>query len=75
MSFGEEKKLEMKTRKCNLHGGLSEKLGFGPRVWRLKMIRLGRFWFREGLGFNHFGEVITTKGVFTPNRGIVLSLF
>ena len=39
MGFGGEKKLEMETRQADLHGRLTEKLGFGPRLCSLKMIR------------------------------------
>ena len=51
MAFGGEKKLEMETRKGDLPAGLTEKLGLGPRVCCLNMIRSGGFLSLEGAGF------------------------
>ena len=48
MGFAGEKKLEMETRKGDLHEGSTEKLGFGPRVCCLKMIRWGVFCPQRG---------------------------
>ena len=55
MGFAGEKKLESETIKGDLHGGSTEKLGFGPRIGCLEMMRWAVFCPRKGGGgSNHF---------------------